>query len=108
MNLERAKKQGLCFNCGKKGLKGHQAKNCRLKKNVDKKPKEATMRAQMLRYETGSVSSRTLSEGNSEFEDIFEDDYKTKQLEVTAALEGLHLGDLDTDGSDGEISLQEP
>jgi hypothetical protein len=86
VNLEKARKQGLCFNYGKKG---HKAKNYRLKENDDRKPKEATMRAQILRYETGSVSdsSRTLSKRKSKFEIIYEDDYRyeTKQLGATAA-----------------------
>ena len=37
VDLEKAKKQGLCFNCGRKG---HQARQCRQAKK-ETKPKES-------------------------------------------------------------------
>jgi hypothetical protein len=75
VDLEKAKKDGLCFECGGKG---HQARKCRQK----------------------DQNQRTKGETQSDGHEIGNDDPEKEQPAVLATLKGFGLEDYDTESSD--------
>jgi hypothetical protein len=92
VSMEKARKEGLCFECG---TTGHQARNCRKRQAGSRNNKDVRIR--MVRTESEERSETgTLEE---------EDPVSTAE---TKMLENLTLGDLDTEPSTDEESKEEP
>ena len=91
VNMERARKEGLCYNCE---LPGHQARNCRKKKsNLEKQP---VTKIRMVRSGLATKQDR----GEPEAEKLNETNQKPTAL--TQVMEGLTLEDFATDSPSDE------
>jgi zinc knuckle protein len=89
VSMEKARKEGLCFECGNTG---HQARNCRKRQPWNKKDKDARIR--MVR--SGRAEEREESATATPGED---DPTSTGEIKM---FEGLTLDDLETESSTGE------
>jgi len=95
VNMEKARKEGLCYNCG---IAGHQARNCRKPKQEKRNDQRPNTKIRMLR--SGYVASRD-QEG---IEPNNPNETDQASTGVTQMLTGLSLDDFATEPSDGEES----
>ena len=94
VDLEKAKKDGLCFECGGKG---HQARKCRQKdQNQRTKGRQVTVRIRLNETAVPEEYTETQSDGH----EIGNDDPEKEQPAVFATLKGFGLEDYDTESSD--------
>lgn len=69
VDLKEARKKGLCFKCGRKG---HQAKNCRVKKDwKGKRPEREEVEARMVLYQETRWNSEV--EDSADEWEVYED-----------------------------------
>jgi hypothetical protein len=103
VDLDKAKKDGLCFKCGEKG---HQARKCRQKdKNQGTKGRQVTVRIVRLnRTAIPEENTKTQSDGD----EIGNDNLEKEQPAVLATLKGFDLKDYDTESSDQADEPEEP
>ena len=104
VNLDEAKKDGLCFRCGKKG---HRARTCRYK-NQDQKPKERQIAARMVRFERMPMIPEADKSTQSDDVENGRNDLGKEQPVVLATFKGPGSEDFSTESSDEADEPEEP
>src|SRR5882762_1065118 len=62
VNMEKACKEGLCYNCG---IPGHQARNCRRKQQKNDQDKQPVTKVRMMRSGFASITDQGNTEANN-------------------------------------------
>src|SRR5467141_3291956 len=95
VNMEKARKEGLCYNCG---LSGHQARNCRKKRQENGKDKKQVTKIRMLR----SGYANTTNQHQDKYSKRNQSDQAPTG--ITQVFEGLTLDDFATEPTSDESS----
>src|SRR5882762_4909237 len=95
VNMEKARKEGLCYNCG---LSGHQARNCRKKRQESGQDKQQVTKIRMMRSGYANTTNQESAKTNT----LKETDQASTGL--TQTLEGLTLDDFATEPLSDETS----
>jgi len=104
VDLDEARKDRLCFRCGKKG---HQARTCQYKEQ-EWKPKGRRMTARMVRFERMPIIPEGDKSTQSDDVENGRNDLGKEQPAVLATFEGPGSEDFSTESSEQADEPEEP